>query len=54
MTICIFIKFLNMKSINNECFFFYKGALVGGICGLGIMGWVTFSAQAAIASGSIV
>ncbi|XP_057342127.1 sodium-coupled monocarboxylate transporter 1-like [Microplitis mediator] len=31
-----------------------KGALVGGICGLGIMGWVTFSAQAAIASGSIV
>ncbi|KAH0550205.1 sodium-coupled monocarboxylate transporter 1-like [Cotesia glomerata] len=31
-----------------------KGALIGGLCGLGFMGWVTFSAQAAIASGNII
>ncbi|KAK0166794.1 hypothetical protein PV327_004277 [Microctonus hyperodae] len=31
-----------------------KGALIGGIAGLGFMGWVTVSAQAAIASGSII
>ncbi|KAK0074325.1 hypothetical protein PV326_012541, partial [Microctonus aethiopoides] len=31
-----------------------KGALIGGIAGLGFMGWVTISAQTAIASGSII
>ncbi|XP_034940823.1 sodium-coupled monocarboxylate transporter 1-like isoform X1 [Chelonus insularis] len=30
-----------------------KGALIGGLCGLGLMSWTTFSAQAAIATGNI-
>ncbi|XP_011311839.1 sodium-coupled monocarboxylate transporter 1 [Fopius arisanus] len=31
-----------------------KGALIGGLSGLGFMGWVTFSAQSAIANGHII
>ncbi|CAD6230585.1 GSCOCG00006833001-RA-CDS, partial [Cotesia congregata] len=46
------VKILLLKY---NIFYQYKqGALIGGLCGLGFMGWVTFSAQAAIASGNII
>ena len=48
-------KMIKEYIIRYDIIFLYKiqGALIGGLSGLGFMGWISLSAEAAIASGRI-